>query len=157
VDEILSSQRIWLNCAQQTFFDSGKVKQLNVSFRLFEDEFSLMRSQTRLCEATELNHDVKFPVLLPNDHHVTKLIIRDAHEEVMHSGKESTLNRVRLKFWIIKGRQTVSKVVNCCNLCKQWKFRNLKATPMSNLPGYRVCSEYPFQSTGIDYAGPLWV
>ena len=28
---------------------------------------------------------------------------------------------------------------------------------MSNLPAYRVCSEYAFQSTGIDHAGPLFV
>ena len=36
-------------------------------------------------------------------------------------------------------------------------FVNLKATPLSNLPSYRVSSEYAFQSTGIDYAGPLFV
>ena len=43
-----------------------------------------------------------------------------------------------------------------CNLCKQWRSRQLKATPLSNLPRNRVCSVYAFQSTGIDYAGPLY-
>jgi hypothetical protein len=124
---------------------------------LYEDEFSLLRSKTRLCEATDIPHDVKFPVILPNRHHVTKLIIIDAHEEVMHSAEESTLNKVRQKYWIIKGRSTVTSVVNRCALCKLWRLRSLKATPLANLPSYRVCSEYAFQSTGIDFAGPLFV
>ena len=36
-------------------------------------------------------------------------------------------------------------------------MRALKATPLSNLPKYRICSEYAFQIAGIDYAGPLFV
>lgn len=33
----------------------------------------------------------------------------------------------------------------------------MKATPLANLPAYRVCSDYPFQFVGADYAGPLHV
>ena len=28
---------------------------------------------------------------------------------------------------------------------------------IADLPSYRVCSEHPFDTTGIDYAGPLLV
>ena len=146
-----------LKFAQQSFYDNDRIKQLNISLRLYEDEDSLLRSRTRLGEVKQLDYDVKFPVLLPNDHHVTKILIMDAHKDVIHSGKLSTLNHLRQKYWIIKGRQVVAKVVNSCNLCKQWRCRTLKATPMSNLPSYRVTSEYAYQSTGIDYGGPLFV
>ena len=55
----------------------------------------------------------------------------EAHGEVMHSGKQSTLNRVRQEYWVIKGRQTfVAKIVTSCNLCKQWRLRQIKATPL---------------------------
>ena len=99
----------------------------------------------------------KFPVVLPGGHHVVEIIIMDAHREVLHAGADSTLNRIRSKFWIINGRQTVRKVLRNCVLCKQWRLKRLKAAPIANLPSYRICSEYPFQSTGLDFAGPLFV
>ena len=85
------------------------------------------------------------------------MIILDAHDEVGHTAEDSTLNRVRSRYWILRCRQAVAKVVNQCPLCKLWRLRRLKATPLANLPSYRICSEYPFQATGIDYAGPLLV
>ena len=33
----------------------------------------------------------------------------------------------------------------------------MKPRPIADLPSYRVCSEQPFDTTGIDYAGPLLV
>ena len=117
----------------------------------------MLRSKTRICDNDQIEDRVKFPVLLPNNHHVTDIIIMDTHEEVLHSGANSTLNRVRLNYWILKGRQTVTKVVKRCSLCKFLKTKCLKPTPIANLPEFRVCSEYPFQSTGLDFAGPLYL
>ena len=98
VDELQNAERIWLKSAQKVFIADGNIKQLKVSLRLYEDEYSLLRSKTRLCEATDIPLDVKFPVLLPNRHPVTNLIIMNAHNEVMHMAGESTLNRVRQKY-----------------------------------------------------------
>ena len=157
VEEIVNAQRTWLKITQHEFYKNEKIKQLVTSRRLYEDEFSLLRSKTRLCEASEIPSEVKFPIVLPNFHHITDMIIWDAHEEVMHSGVHSTLNRVRLKYWILRGRQSVAKVVKRCTLCKLSKLRCIKPTVLSNLPGYRVCSEHPYQKTGLDFAGPLLV
>ena len=156
-EEIENAERVWIKSVQKKFYDEGKLKQLKVSLRLYEDEFSILRSKTRLCEASDIPVEVKFPIVLPNNHAVVRMIIMDAHEEVLHMMEDSTLNKVRQKYWIIKGRSTVNSVVNRCSLCKLWRLRKLKATPLSNLPNYRVCSEYVFQSTGIDFAGPLMV
>ena len=148
---------MWLQVAQEIFCEEGKLQQLTTSLRLYEDEVSLLRSKTRICDNDQIEDRVKFPVLLPNNHHVTDIIIMDTHEEVLHSGVNSTLNRVRLNYWILKGRQTVTKVVKRCSLCKFSKTKCLKPTPIANLPEFRVCSEYPFQSTGLDFAGPLYL
>ena len=148
---------MWLKCVHDSFYENDKYKQLSSSLRLFKDEFSLLRSKTKLGEATDIEMGAKFPVVLPGGHHVVEIIIMDAHREVLHAGADSTLNRIRSKFWIIKGRQTVRKVLRNCVLCKQWRLKRLKAAPIANLPSYRICSEYPFQSTGLDFAGPLLV
>ena len=47
---------------------------------------------------------MKCPVLLRNKGHLTKLIIFHAHEEVYHSGVECMLNKIRSRYWIVKGR-----------------------------------------------------
>ena len=147
VEELRNAKFQWSKIAQRGFYDDEEgIKQLKTSLRIYEDEHLLLRSKTRLCDVPELKDEVKFPVILPNDGRISQLIIMDSHEEVMHSGKESTLNRVRQNFWIIRGRQAVGKIVNNCNLCKLWRFRNVKATPLSNLPSYRVIAEYAFQS-----------
>ena len=33
----------------------------------------------------------------------------------------------------------------------------MKPRPIADLPSYKMCSELPFDTTGIDYAGPLLV
>ena len=75
---------------------------------------------------------------------------------VCHAGVESTLIEFRLKYWIIKGRQTVRKIINPCVTCKKVQAKVLRPPPTPALPEYRVCAEFPFQVTGFDFAGPLF-
>ena len=125
--------------------------------KLYKDQHDLFRSKTRLAETNNLPELVKFPIALPSDGHISKIIILDAHESVLHSRVNSTLNRVRSRFWIIRGRQTVKKVIKPCVLCKWFQGHTLKPRPIADLPSYRVCSEHPFDTTEIDCTGPLLV
>ena len=72
-------------------------------------------------------------------------------------GVEATLNEVRCTFWIIRGRQTVKKIISTCVIRKRCNARSLLPPPSPHLPGFRVASEYCFQFTGTDFAGPLFV
>ena len=53
-----------------------------------------------------------------SDSYFTKLLIWECHENVHHFGVESTLNKLRQNYWIIKGRKTVKKVISKCIICK---------------------------------------
>ena len=66
--------------------------------------------------------------------YISKIIIVDAHESVLHSRVDSTLNRVRSRFWIIRGRQTVKEVIKPCVLCKWFQGYTLKPRPIADLP-----------------------
>jgi hypothetical protein len=53
----------------------------------------------------------KCPIILPNSHHVTTLIIRSCHERNGHTGMLQVLSSLREKFWILKVPSTVRKVL----------------------------------------------
>ena len=75
------------------------------------------------------------------------LIIRDAHERVMHHGIETTLSCVRAKFWIAKGRKTAKNVLYKCVICKKISERTMLPPPTPDLPDYRVnVSVFSFQA-----------
>ena len=84
-------------------------------------------------------------------------LILYTHDKVCHAGVESTLTELRLKYWIIKGQQTVRKIINPCVTCKKVQGKVLRPPPTPALPEYRVCAEFPFQVTGFDFTGPLLV
>ena len=60
----------------------------------FVDEDGILRVGGRLRRAS-LSDDMKFPIILPRNSHVTTLIVRYFHERSSHQGKTMTLNEVR--------------------------------------------------------------
>ena len=64
---------------------------------------------------------------------------------------------VRPKYWIIKGRQVVSKIIKGCRECKRFLVKRLQDNQTSQLPSFRVNQSRPFQYTGVDLAGPLHI
>ena len=86
------------------------------------------------------------------------LIIRDAHERIMHHGIETTLSCVRAKFWIVKITKTFKNVLRKCVICKKICVRSMLPPPTLDLPDYRVnVFMFSFQAVGLDFAGPLYV
>ena len=100
--------------------------------KLYKDQHDIFRSKTRLGEANNLPELVKFPNVLPSDSHISKIIILDAHESVLYSRVDSTLNRVRRCFWIIRGKQTYIYVL--LFTCATPRFVHLERTPDMSTP-----------------------
>ena len=63
------------------------------------------------------------PILLDKQHHITRNIVRDAHEHVLHAGIKETLTEVRLLFWLIRGKQFVRHIINECVICRKSEGR----------------------------------
>ena len=119
-------------------------------------EGGLLRVGGRLNNAC-INNDSKHPIILPSKHRVTKMIIRQHHFEVGHMGQESVLSSLRKKFWVIKGRAEVKRVIKSCVNCQRRKAK-LSEQYMANLPETRLTpNKPPFSYTGIDYFGPFQV
>jgi hypothetical protein len=115
----------------------------------------LLRVGGRLKNAP-LAYDIKHPILLPNKHHVTNLIITQMHQQLLHAGPQSTLYNLRQRYWVINGRNEVRKVTGKCLKC--FKINPKPSTQkMGDLPVQRVEPLRPFLRTGVDYGGPILI
>ncbi|XP_076032463.1 uncharacterized protein LOC143020186 [Oratosquilla oratoria] len=103
-----------------------------------------------------LNGQAINPVILPHNHRLSTLIVRDCHNS-SHVGVEWTLSRVRKKFWIIRGRKLVKRVKMDCIVCKRLYGAPMNQR-MSDLPPERCEPGGPaFRYVGVDLFGPFHV
>ena len=119
----------------------------------FLDKDGLMRVGGRL-QHSNMTKNYKYPLLLPRFHHVTKLLIRQAHLSNLHSGVQATLYFLRQKYWLINNQ--LRYVIHKCTICS----RHNPAPPnslMGNLPEARVTQGRPFIRIGVDYCGPFFI
>lgn len=108
-------------------------------------------------ESAPVNEDLKYPYILPNNHHVTELIIRHNHANVGHMGQESVLSSLRERFWIRKGRSAVRRVLRKCVDCRKRKAPTGEQL-MAKLPEDRITPHKPpFTYVGVDLFGPIEV
>ncbi|XP_030586866.1 uncharacterized protein LOC115781376 [Archocentrus centrarchus] len=114
----------------------------------------LLRVGGRLTNAP-IPEAAKHPVILPQKHHVSELIIWHFHKLTGHSGAERVLSEIRQSFWIVRGRITVKRVLARCIPCKRHRAP-ISTQYMADLPADRVTpSQPPFTSVGVDYFGPI--
>jgi len=97
-----------------------------------------------------------YPILLPRKTDFARLI-EDAHERVFHNDIKETLAEVRSTFWIPKGRQAVKEVMRRCHLWRKLEGMAYPTPVTTVLPDFRVLGGRTFQTTGVDFAGPLYV
>lgn len=111
----------------------------------------IIRVGGRLTKA-QIRYEAKHQVLLPPGHPLSRVLVQDIHERHFHVGREHTLALVRQKFWILRGKSFVRRIINDCLLCKR---RRAKPTvpPRERLSLYQP----PFANTGVNYFGPISV
>ena len=117
-DEINASRIIWLKYEQSFLVAESKFDKLKNSLKLFCDKDSIWRLKTRLNQVITFSYSNKFPILLKSQSHFTMLVVLKIHERTYHSGVGETLRNILELYWIVKGRQTVEKVLRKWVLCK---------------------------------------
>ena len=125
---------------------------------LFLDSDGLIRSRGKLDRSSNLAYKVKNPILLGKHHPVTKLVIVDCHVKCSHLGTGATLTELRQSgYWVPQGRQAVNKVLASCARCKWYNSRPVLPNTVASLPAPRADFEVPFQHTGVNFTGHVWV
>ena len=150
------AEKKWIKHVQKGILNSDKYQQMKSTLGLYQDSEGVVRCQGRI-GLSSLPYDTKFPVLLPREHCFTRLVILKCHEQVMHNGVAETLVQLRSKYWVVKGRQTVKKILSKCVVCKKLKGRPYGVPPTPQLPEFILSDDFAFSSIGVDFAGPIYV
>ena len=124
-EEFVQAEGELLKAAQADLRRQGNFQNLVSELGLIEND-RILRCVGRLINS-DLEVDVRRPIILPRDHAYTTLVIRDCHERVLHSGMRATLADMHSRYWVPKGRQCVKKVLSKCVTCKKQEGRAFSA------------------------------
>lgn len=144
-----------IRAAQKEFLSDKTSKPLLQGLEVIRDERDVLRVKGRLANAPD--EILRQPIVLPRKAHLTKLIVRAAHQAVGHAGRVMTSNEVTQQgYYVIGQRKVCQEVVNECTTC-----RRLQAVPlrqkMADLPQVRLEGTAPFENIGVDCFGPFFV
>lgn len=165
---IISAELILIkNCQKDVFFEEldqlqSQIKMVSrkspiYKFSPYLDEFGVLRVRGRIDAATSISFDVKRPIILPRNHHITWLIVDFYHRKFHHHHNEIVVNEIRQRYCITGMRALVRQICKNCQKCKNQRV--IPSPPeMGNLPAERITAfTRPFTFTGIDYFGPIEV
>ena len=125
-DELQESAKgIITNAQKQSFFEEyerlAKGNTLPNSSNILVlkpqlDEEGLQNSCGRLQNVTYLSYDVKYPIILPRGHIVSKLIIKQHHKDShLAIGNNQLLAKLLLQFCIVSTWEAIQEVEKNCN------------------------------------------
>ena len=155
-EDMSAALSYWLKMSQSMLPDKEQFPLWSQQFGLLKDSDGVWRCGGRL-ENSEMPPYSKHPVFLDKNHHLTGLIVRECHARVKHGGVKATLTELRSRYWIVKGRNLVRKILHRCVTCCRFHSKPYQPPPAPPLPSFRVRESRPFPFTGVDFAGPLYV
>ena len=119
-EDINEAEALWLKSLQRSLLADHRYPQWQEKLGLFVDESGLIRCKGRI-EHADVPYSSRNPVLLPNSHPFTDLLILVCHRRVAHNGVKETLSELRSRFWVIRGRQVVRRVLFRCSKCRRFE------------------------------------
>ncbi len=118
------------------------------------DDDGVMRSHGRLAEEHTLESSARFPVILPKNHPVTTLVLKNAHTKTRCAhGTNGALCFLRTKFWIPSARQRLNVIRRQCPRCIRIHGRP-RGQIEAPLPRVRLPPPFrAFAKVGVDFTG----
>ncbi|XP_026474282.1 uncharacterized protein LOC113377981 [Ctenocephalides felis] len=117
------------------------------SLHPFLDKSGFLRVGGRI-ENADVSYEQKHPIILPKKHYVTRLLLKQEHERLMHAGTQTVLANIRRKYWPLNARRELKAIIHSCVKCA--KIKAVTASQlMGSLPIDRVKFQRPFLMLGL--------
>ena len=111
----------------------------------------------RLKNIIDILNNLKHQIIFPRHPHVIDLLILHYHKSNHHCGRDQTLALHRERYWIVKAKSIIRKVLSTCLLCKH-SCSMPKPQFMGNLQKERTAVfKPPFTITGVNCFGPVTI
>ncbi|BES96686.1 Retrotransposon protein [Nesidiocoris tenuis] len=118
------------------------------------DNDGILRVKTKIMNRDD-SEFFKSPIILPSDHPLVRKLVEHTHKNNHHVSGSTLMSLMREKYWILRSRKVIRRVVNKCTICRRFDSKNLQ--PESTfLPEERVRDAEVFEIVGTDFAGPLY-
>ena len=82
-------------------------------------------------------------------------LIAHTNGQIRDLGVANTMAAIRDNWWIPRLRSKLKKLINECNICKIFSTKPYGSTRTAEMPSFRIKIARPFETTGVDFAGPL--
>ena len=122
--EICEAKVHWVEANQLRLLKSDNYEHLSRNLSLKFDKGNIIRRYGCLENETENRH----PIMLLQNHDLTKLLVLKCHKQVFHNSVKQTLNDLRNEFWVTRGRNYIRKLLNICFACKHLQSRSYIVT-----------------------------
>ena len=150
--DISEAEKTWIKYVQEDMYSEIEKGTYRKLLPTVEDGVIVVGGRAERWMYSTWNRE-KF-VLLPGKHRFSWLVAQKAHIESGHLALESTVARIRSRYWIMGVRKMVRTIIGICKTCKM-KFKKLESQRMSSLPIERLKPSPPFQNVGLDFFGPF--
>lgn len=128
-----------IKCLKADKIIKGKLNKLKPLL----EESGLLRVGGRL-RNSDLPFNQRHPMILPEQHHLTEIIIEALHRENLHVGQNGLLAALRRSFWPLNARRAINRVLRRCVRCFRVKPKDTEQL-MGDLPRCRVAVAEPFE------------
>ena len=121
-----------------------------------QDDDGVWRVGSRLRNSVPFTMDAKLPVIIPYNHKITLLIMRDSRQ-FCHAGQDGTLSRFRAQgFWTLRAGHLAKKVRNDCIPCRRKINHGTLCQPMGEIPAERLQEPMAWGYCQMDLFGPFY-
>lgn len=143
--ELQEAEIYWIRRTQDRVFGPD-VCRMNIALQRFSpyhDKLGLLRLGSHL-QFSNLRESSKHFILLPASDTFTKLLVKKEHQRLLHAGFSFLLTELRERFWTVRARQVVKKVINECTVCRRYSCKQY-LEPFTLLTADRVQPSPPFE------------
>jgi hypothetical protein len=181
-EEVLKEKKKWPSKTESTMIEKSLIQ--NVQSHYFKNILYLLKNPKKLEETDDqksrnlilslglaLESDIIYVtgrihfhgsnepygklILMPGHGPVAWCIMKRYHLKTLHGGGNHALLASREKLWFLRGGKLAQSARKKCEQCAPFDIKPI-SVPEATLPMERIAPCYPFQTTGLDFAGPIY-
>ena len=126
-----------------------------LSLHPFVDSSGLLRVGGRI-KNSPWSYSHKHPLIIHGKHYLTKLIIRSEHLRLLHAGPSHLTSSLSIRYHIVGGHKVIRSITRACVICRRDSAKTQQQM-LGQLPIERTTPGPVFDTTGVDYAGPVYL